>query len=113
MFLKGEKERLVATLKRRMEQASRALHFEEAASVRDLIFALEKIAQPQSVVTADFTPIDIVGFSKEGEMAAMVILGSRWYTKPRRTSPVLAAKVNFVDESCASFARPSALSASR
>ena len=77
MFINGEKERLVASLHKRMEEAAEELDFEQAAVIRDLIFALEKIAQPQSVVLSDHTPVDIMGYAKEGDQAAMVVLEMR------------------------------------
>ncbi|MBU1239960.1 excinuclease ABC subunit UvrC, partial [Myxococcota bacterium] len=77
MFLRGEKEKLVNSLRHRMEEASRLLLFEEAAVVRDLLISLEKIAQPQNVVQGDQTPMDIMGYAKEGDKAALVIMEMR------------------------------------
>ena len=54
---KKEKQDLIMTLTREMQQASRALEFEHAAELRDMIFELEasmkeKGAKPKSSVSS-------------------------------------------------------------
>jgi excinuclease ABC subunit C len=77
LFIKGETHKLLKLLNKDMEIASHNLEFEQAANIRDLIFALEKIAQPQNVITSDHTPVDVVGYAKEGDTSALVILEMR------------------------------------
>ena len=77
LYLEGSFERLIRDVRREMKQAAADLEFEKAASLRDLLFALEKCAQPQRVVTADLTPVDAVGFVREGERLSLVVLEVR------------------------------------
>ncbi|PKN47587.1 MAG: excinuclease ABC subunit C, partial [Deltaproteobacteria bacterium HGW-Deltaproteobacteria-17] len=77
LYLEGRFERLMRDVRREMKQASTDLEFEKAAQLRDLLFALEKCAQPQQVITSDFVPTDAVGFVREGPHLSLVVLEIR------------------------------------
>jgi excinuclease ABC subunit C len=77
MYLEGNFERLMRDVRREMKQAAGDLEFEKAAQLRDLLFALEKCAQPQRVVTSDFVPTDAIGFVREGPRLSLVVLEIR------------------------------------
>ncbi|MBU1069454.1 excinuclease ABC subunit UvrC [Myxococcota bacterium] len=77
LYLEGRFERLMRDVRREMKQASADLEFEKAAQLRDLLFALEKCAQPQQVITSDFVPTDAVGFVREGPHLSLVVLEIR------------------------------------
>ncbi|MCH2192180.1 MAG: excinuclease ABC subunit UvrC [Gammaproteobacteria bacterium] len=59
MFLQGKDERLSELLQKNMEEASKALKFEEAAGWRDRINALRRVQSHQSI-TAGHSDIDII-----------------------------------------------------
>jgi len=61
MFLKGEKTELIEQLKYRMNLASQNQDFEQAAVIRDRIFAIEKSLEKQAVVSGVFGSKDIFG----------------------------------------------------
>ncbi len=69
-FLRGEHGTLREEVTARMEEASEALEFEKAARYRDLLFALDKMAEPQGAVTDDFTPRDVIGVARSGWFVA-------------------------------------------
>lgn len=77
LWLDGQFERLAREIKREMKSAAAALEFEKAARMRDLLFAIEKCAQPQRVVGMDFTATDAVGWVREGEALSLAILEVR------------------------------------
>ena len=54
-------------------QASDALDFERAASIRDAVRAIERVAERQKVVLASSSDIDVIGyFRDEGDACALV-----------------------------------------
>ena len=77
LWLDGQFEKLARDIKREMKAAAAALEFEKAARMRDLLFAIEKCAQPQRVVGMDFTPTDAVGWVRDGETLSLAMLEVR------------------------------------
>ncbi|MDR2605121.1 MAG: excinuclease ABC subunit UvrC [Desulfovibrio sp.] len=74
LLLSGKTRKLVSGIKREMDIASRELHFEKAAALRDQIRSLEKTVERQSVVLDENTDLDIVGPATVPEGAALGLL---------------------------------------
>ena len=74
LFLNGRTHELVHKLKKEMMAASQKQKFEEAAFLRDKIFALEKTMEKQVVVTSDFIDRDVIGVARKEEYALVVVL---------------------------------------
>lgn len=62
-FLEGRYDDLLQGIKGKMQEASDALRFEEAARWRDRLQALEKLLKTQHVLIADKTDRDVLGFA--------------------------------------------------
>lgn len=60
-FLEGNIEPVTASLNRRMKEYSENMNFEKAASVRDIIFDIQKISQSQNVDIPTITDQDFIG----------------------------------------------------
>ena len=66
MFLRGRRKELTKTLLERMGEASAAMRYEEAASLRDLVRTLETTAPGvQKAATATEKEADVFGFARE------------------------------------------------
>lgn len=77
-FLKGKTEELVSELKQRMEEEASALHFEEAARLRNQIQKIENYYfSAQKVVLTDFMDRDVISLATEDEDACGVIFKIR------------------------------------
>ncbi len=74
LFLEGRNKELISQLKEIMHKASRELDFEKAARVRDQIRAVEKTVERQTVVSTEMKDQDIIGLSRSGKKAGIVIL---------------------------------------
>ncbi len=77
LFLTGRHTRIVRMLKERMNLASEALRFEEAAILRDRLQALERATKRQKVVSHDLTDWDTVALAREDDEACGVVLEIR------------------------------------
>jgi excinuclease ABC subunit C len=66
MLLEGKSQQLVRQLQNRMEVAADALHFEDAARLRDKIRAIERTQERQQMVAHWGADQDIVGMYREG-----------------------------------------------
>ena len=88
LFLEGRSKELISQLREIMQKASRELDFEKAARVRDQIRAVEKTVERQAVVSTEMKDQDVIGLSRSGKEAGIVILfvrsgymvGSRSYS---------------------------------
>ncbi|APC11510.1 MULTISPECIES: excinuclease ABC subunit UvrC [Providencia] len=86
LFLTGKDKQVLAGLVERMEQASQALRFEEAARFRDQIQAVRAVTEEQ-YVSGDSDDLDVIGVSFESGLACVhvlfirqgKVLGSRSY----------------------------------
>jgi excinuclease ABC subunit C len=74
LFLSGEKKGLLSHLERKMEVFSEQMRYEEAAEVRDSIARLMRALESQKVIAPELGDIDVIGFCREGETAAINIL---------------------------------------
>jgi excinuclease ABC subunit C len=77
LFLSGHKRKLVANLRQRMEEASEKLEFERAASLRDQIQAIQKVVEPQNVISVRQKDQDVVGIHREGNKVEVCLLEVR------------------------------------
>ena len=88
LFLEGKSDRLAEELRRRMNEEVQALHFEEAARIRDRLAALERITEGQKVVSQGRSHRDAVALWREsGKVGIQVLfvrggrlLGGRYFT---------------------------------
>src|SRR5476649_1046333 len=86
LFLSGKDQQVLNQLVERMELASRALNFEEAARARDQIQAVRRVTEKQ-FVSGDNEDLDVIGVAFDAGMACLhvlfirqgKVLGSRSY----------------------------------
>jgi excinuclease ABC subunit C len=86
-FLRGRTPELIKKVKQEMLVAAQAQDFEQAAALRDKMYALEKTLERQVSVTTDFKDRDVIGmvFEEDASAAAMLrvrggfLLGSRQF----------------------------------
>lgn len=71
LFLEGKQESLLHQLRRKMGEAAERLEFEKAASLRDQIQAVERIAQQQKVVSFSQENFDVVALASEEQLACV------------------------------------------
>ncbi|MBM4378484.1 MAG: excinuclease ABC subunit UvrC [Deltaproteobacteria bacterium] len=74
MFLEGKAPELVSRLKLRMQEASRALRFEEAARLRDQLIAIERSLERQKVADVDPVDRDVFALHREGDRLLLYVL---------------------------------------
>ena len=67
LFLEGKAGELVEALRRRMKAASENLRFEEAARVRDQLFAIERSLERQKIAVTEPVDQDVFGLHREGD----------------------------------------------
>ena len=77
LFLEGRTEEVVKRLRLEMEMASAAHRFEEAASLRDQVRALERLETPQKITTTELEERDLFAACVEGERAAVQVFSVR------------------------------------
>jgi excinuclease ABC subunit C len=77
LFLEGRTEEVVRRLRAEMEAASEEHRFEEAASLRDQVRALERLETPQKITTTDLEERDLFAAWVEGERAAVQVFSVR------------------------------------
>jgi excinuclease ABC subunit C len=70
LFLEGRLKDLAGGLRDRMEQASNAMRFEEAAAQRDLIATVEEMEEKQKIAAAEGENIDILAYYAEPPLVA-------------------------------------------
>ena len=73
LFLDGKHDRVLRQLKGEMAQASEELRFERAASLRDQVKAIEKVAQEQKAVSLSRDDQDVVGMAPADDEAWMEV----------------------------------------
>ncbi len=76
-FLEGRQEQVITDLERRMQAASRAQEFEQAAYYRDRLSAAKKILIKQKVSTDSHLDQDIFGLAVEKDISSVQLLKVR------------------------------------
>jgi excinuclease ABC subunit C len=76
-FLEGRETELVERLRTRMNEASAALRFEDAARLRDQLVAVERSLEKQRVLMADDADRDVFGLYREGPDLVVAVLSMR------------------------------------
>ena len=71
LFLEGRHRDLIAELRRRMQEASSELRFEQAAALRDLIATVEELEQKQKMAAAEGEDTDIFAYHAEPPLVAV------------------------------------------
>jgi len=74
LFLQGKDQQVLETLVAKMEQASMALRFEDAAKLRDQIQAIRRVQEQQFVSEESMDDLDVLGFAQENGIACIHIL---------------------------------------
>ena len=65
LFLEGNTEEVLHTLRRRMAEASEALKFERAAALRDQVRAIESVFESQKVVSTRNEDLDVLALAHD------------------------------------------------
>ncbi|MEJ2201411.1 MAG: excinuclease ABC subunit UvrC [Desulfuromonadaceae bacterium] len=73
-LLSGREKEVVQLLREKMQAASAALRFEEAARLRDQIRAIEQTVERQKMVSQEPGDQDVLGLHREGGEVELVIL---------------------------------------
>jgi excinuclease ABC subunit C len=77
LFLEGRTEEVVRRLRADMDGVAAEERFEEAASLRDQIRALERLETPQKITTTELEERDLFAAHVEGDRAAVQIFSVR------------------------------------
>ena len=77
MFLKGRGGELLKTLRDKMERLSAERRFEEAARVRDQVFAIQKIVEKQRITSPQLAERDVFASYRERERLVVQQLSVR------------------------------------
>jgi excinuclease ABC subunit C len=77
LFLEGRSDEVLRRLRQTMEQAAAGERYEEAASLRDQVRALERLETPQKITTTELEERDLFGAYLEGERAALQVFSVR------------------------------------
>ncbi len=76
-ILEGDTEEVRAQVEASMHEASRALDFERAATLRDVLTGLDALAREQRVQRTRGGDFDVVGLARDGDLGAGAILRVR------------------------------------
>jgi excinuclease ABC subunit C len=77
LFLEGRHKDLAAELRKRMQEASDEMRFEEAASLRDLLVTVEEMEEKQKMAVAEGADADIFGYHAEPPLVAVNVFHLR------------------------------------
>jgi excinuclease ABC subunit C len=72
-FLEGRSEEVVADLEARMRTAADELDFEQAASLRDQLQAVQRVVERQKIVSSAGTDQDVIAFAREENDACVQV----------------------------------------
>ena len=73
----GEADELLTTLQAEMDAASEKMQYEQAATARDLIGAVQRTLSQKVVSSRFYQDVDAVGFASRGDLGAVVILHAK------------------------------------
>jgi excinuclease ABC subunit C len=72
-FLEGRTEPVVRRLRQEMEEASEALQFEKAATLRDQLMAIETVVERQKVISPEYVDSDVLAMARsDGDACVQV-----------------------------------------
>lgn len=74
LFLEGKASALVEDLRVRIKQAAGELRFEDAARLRDQLFAIERSLERQRVAVTEAVDQDVFAYHREGERLLFYVL---------------------------------------
>lgn len=77
LFLNGRTPELIKITKQQMEDAAKNQLFEQAASYRDRMFALEKTVEKQITVTNDFKDRDVIAIAGKNALFIVTLMTVR------------------------------------
>lgn len=77
LFLAGKTDALIRQVSDEMVEATKALAFEKAAYLRDLIVQLRGMQRTQTVANLPFDKVDVVGIAGDAQRGCIVILTIR------------------------------------
>ena len=77
LFLEGRHDQLVEDLERRMREAAAEERFEQAATYRDQLRAVERVRTAQRIATVREVDQDVVGLHRAGDQAEVALLKVR------------------------------------
>jgi excinuclease ABC subunit C len=77
IFLDGNAREVVRRVRARMDSAAEALHYEQAAELRDMLAKLERLEEPTVVMEVEGGDRDVVGFARDGDDASVVTMRIR------------------------------------
>ena len=77
LFLEGRTDEVVKSLRAQMEAAAEDARYEEAATLRDHIRALDRLDAPQKITTTDIDERDLFGAHVEWDRAALQVFSVR------------------------------------
>ncbi|MBU1172175.1 MAG: excinuclease ABC subunit UvrC [Proteobacteria bacterium] len=77
LFLKGKTPELIRQVKQDMAHAAQDERFEDAAQLRDKVYALEKTLEKQVVVAKDMMDRDIIAISRGDHFSLITLLSVR------------------------------------
>ncbi|MGO9829994.1 MAG: excinuclease ABC subunit UvrC [Myxococcaceae bacterium] len=74
LFLEGKASELTSSLKGRMKESAQALRFEEAARLRDQLFAIERSLERQTVASTEPVDQDVFAHFREADRFLVYVL---------------------------------------
>ncbi len=72
-FLMGRTEPIVSRLHIQMEKAAEDLKYEQAATIRDQLQAIEKVVERQKVVSSDYIDSDVIAMARSNGEACVQV----------------------------------------
>ena len=72
-FLEGRTQPVVKRLRSEMEKSADAMHFEQAATLRDQIRAIDQVVEKQKVISTDQIDLDVIAMARANGEACVQI----------------------------------------